>query len=94
MIPTNFLAVLYENIIYIIISMFLMCVGVTSFINYYYYNIKFVTKDKRKPITTLDNAEQSFVTVSVCFIFLFIFYSFIKEYYMKPLIQSKLNMVV
>ena len=93
MTPTNILAVIYENIIYIIIFMFLICVSVTSFINYYYYNIKFVTKDKRKPITTLDNAEQSFVTVSICFICLFLFFSFIKEYYMKPLIQSKLSMV-
>ena len=35
MTPTNILAVIYENIIYIIIFMFLICVSVTSFINYF-----------------------------------------------------------
>ena len=84
----NFLAKIKEYMIYILIFIYLMCVSVTAFINYYYYNIKFVTKDKRKPITVYDNAEQSIVTVSICFICLFICYSFIEEYYIKPLISK------
>ncbi len=80
-----------EYIIYVIIFIFTSFVCITGLINYYYYNIKFITKDKQKPITVYDNAEQSFVTVSVCFICLFIFYILIKEQYIKPLISSKLS---